>query len=488
VSPAWSRHCKQEDDFYKATRKGPGKAESQELWQLAPTVNQETYPGLILNLRRVETGSDCSLFSEPLCPRLCSEVHVPVPNPISYEPRVLTQIEPTIKHVLLLVGHGSRNASANRDFEELVAAYRSRNPLLSIEHCYLELAEPTLADALDACARRRQEVVILPLFLFAAGHTKNDIPLALSHARRNHPNVHFRSARTLGVHPNMVDLANERITEAISSQEKSKQTALIVVGRGSSDPDANGDFCKLVRLLGEGQSFAWVLASFIGITQPSVQETMEFVARSRPERIVVQPYFLFAGRLLQQLEIMLQDFSVRYPWIEIQLSQPLGLHEKLFALMDERVYETLENIASLPCDTCQYRVPISGVTEQVGGLKSLLYSIRHTVTHSTAMPHEHAHRPLRKHVLVCTNVECAARGSISLLIMMRRLVKKAGRSRDIRVTKTMCMGRCGEGPAVAVYPDGVWYRSVQAQDAQDLVNEHLLNDRLVSRLVDNIMQ
>jgi hypothetical protein len=60
VSPAWSRHCKQEDDFHKATRRLPGKAEGQEQWLLAPPVSQETYPELILNLRRVETGSDRS--------------------------------------------------------------------------------------------------------------------------------------------------------------------------------------------------------------------------------------------------------------------------------------------------------------------------------------------------------------------------------------------------------------------------------------------
>jgi sirohydrochlorin cobaltochelatase len=442
---------------------------------------------LIGYLRRVETGSDRSFVSELLCLISTVEVHLLVSNSISPSAPVLTRIESVLKRVVLLVGHGSRNASANRDFEELVSGYRARHPELTIDHCYLELAEPVLGDALDACARRFQEVVVVPLFLFAAGHTKNDIPLALSLVREKHPKVRFCVARVLGVHPNMVDVANERIS-AIERQEQTKQTALVVVGRGSSDPDANGDFCKLVRLLGEGKSFTWVVPSFIGIAHPSVQETIEFVARSRPERMVVQPYFLFAGRLQQQLEGMLQDFSARYPWIEVQLGSPLGLHEKLFALMDERVRETLEDAVALPCDTCQYRVPISGVTEQVGGLKSLLYSIRHAVTHSNAMPHEHAHRPLRKHVLVCTNSECAAKGSISLLIMLRRLVKKAGRSRDIRVTKTMCMGRCGEGPAVAVYPDGVWYRSVQAQDAQDLVNEHLLNDRLVARLVDNIMQ
>jgi (2Fe-2S) ferredoxin len=50
------------------------------------------------------------------------------------------------------------------------------------------------------------------------------------------------------------------------------------------------------------------------------------------------------------------------------------------------------------------------------------------------------------------------------------------------------MGRCGEGPTVAVYPDGIWYRAVRAADAGDLVTEHLLGDRLVSRLVDSVMQ
>jgi sirohydrochlorin cobaltochelatase len=55
------------------------------------------------------------------------------------------------------------------------------------------------------------------------------------------------------------------------------------------------------------------------------------------------------------------------------------------------------------------------------------------------------------------------------------------------VTRTACMGRCGEGPTVAVYPDGVWYRRVAAQDAPEIVSEHLVADRLVGRLVDDIL-
>ncbi len=53
---------------------------------------------------------------------------------------------------------------------------------------------------------------------------------------------------------------------------------------GASDPDANGDFCKLVRLFGEGRGFGWVVPTLIGIARPLFDETIELIARARPER------------------------------------------------------------------------------------------------------------------------------------------------------------------------------------------------------------
>jgi (2Fe-2S) ferredoxin len=263
---------------------------------------------------------------------------------------------------------------------------------------------------------------------------------------------------------------------------------LIVVGRGSSDPDANGDFCKVARLLAEGRNFAWVLPGFMGITRPMFDETVELVARARPERIVVVPYLLFGGRLIGKLREQVAGFQSRYPWIRTELAPHLGCDDRIFRLIDERLREAIEGGRPLPCDTCQYRVPVSGVTENVGGIRALLWSLRHGFTHAQAMPHIHGHRPLTKHVLVCGNADCADRGSILLISALRRLLKEAGRELDIRVTRTLCMGRCGEGPAVAVYPDGIWYRDVREADAKELVHEHLLGDRLLARLVDNIMQ
>jgi (2Fe-2S) ferredoxin len=260
------------------------------------------------------------------------------------------------------------------------------------------------------------------------------------------------------------------------------------VGRGASDPDANGDFCKVVRLLAEGREFGWVLPCFIGIVRPRLEETVELIARARPNRIVVIPYLLFGGRLIAKIREQVDSFQARYPWIKTELTPHLGSHEHLFSVMDERLSQAMEGARPLPCDTCQYRVPVSAVTKQVGGLTALLWSLRHGFTHTQAMPHVHAHRPLSKHVLICGNADCADAGSITLIATLRRLLKTTGREKEIRVTKTSCMGRCGEGPTVAVYPDGVWYRGVKETDAQELIDEHLLSDRLVSRLVDNIMQ
>lgn len=389
---------------------------------------------------------------------------------------------------LLIVGHGSRDPNANVEFESFVAAYRVTRPDIELAHGYVELAHPSLSTALRDLAQRADSIVVLPLFLFAAGHVKNDIPLALSQARQDFPAVRFTVANALGVHPNLVQLAFERARPALEAAREATKTAVIVVGRGSSDPDANGDFCKVVRLLAEGRELGWVVPCFIGVTRPLFEETLELMARARPERIVVVPYFLFGGRLISKIREQVVAFQARYPWIKTDLAPHLGSDDRLLNVMDERLCDAMEGTRPLPCDTCQYRVPVSAVTKHVGGLKALLWSLRHGFTHAQAMPHLHAHRALTKHVLVCGNADCADAGSITLIASLRRLLKETGRELDIRVTRTACMGRCGEGPTVAVYPDGIWYRGVKETDAKELVEEHLLGDRLISRLVDNIMQ
>src|SRR5579884_4108215 len=97
----------------------------------------------------------------------------------------LTRAPPTSRVAFVVLGHGSREAAANEELERFVDAWRAhRGPCARVAHAYVELARPSLDDALDAAARGADEVVVVPLLLFAAGHVKNDVPLALSRARR----------------------------------------------------------------------------------------------------------------------------------------------------------------------------------------------------------------------------------------------------------------------------------------------------------------
>lgn len=236
---------------------------------------------------------------------------------------------------LLIVGHGSRDSNANVEFEALGAVYRAARPDLDVAHGYVELASPSLAAALRALAQRAGSVVVLPLFLFAAGHVKNDIPLALSQARQELPFVRFTVANALGIHPNLVELVFERARAALEGTRESARTAVVMVGRGSSDPDANGNFCKVVRLLAEGREIGWVMPCFIGITRPLFEETVELVARARPERIVMVPYFLFGGRLITKIREQVDSFQARHSWIKTELAPHLGIDDRLLTLMDE---------------------------------------------------------------------------------------------------------------------------------------------------------
>jgi sirohydrochlorin ferrochelatase/(2Fe-2S) ferredoxin len=387
----------------------------------------------------------------------------------------------------LILGHGSREARANAEFEAWVDAYRRRFGDTPVSHAYVELAQPSLEEALDRAAREHARVLVVPAVMFAASHVKNDVPIALSRARAAHPHVQLAAARPFGVDVRLVDLIAARANSLMRAGEEAS-TAIVIVARGSSDPDANGDFVKLVRLYAEGRPYARVEPCFAGVTGPSLEQTLEWLARARPTRIVVVPYLLFSGRILDQLQQKLARFAEAYPWIGTAMAPHLGIADAVLDVAHDRAREALTGAAPLPCDTCQFRVPVGAISQQVGGLRSLLWSVRHMTTHTQAMPHAHAHAAFTKHVLVCTNADCADRGSVALVGALRRELKQLGHERVVRVTRTSCMGRCGEGPTVAVYPDGIWYRGVREGDAAELAREHLVHDRIVGRLVDSILQ
>jgi (2Fe-2S) ferredoxin len=94
------------------------------------------------------------------------------------------------------------------------------------------------------------------------------------------------------------------------------------------------------------------------------------------------------------------------------------------------------------------------------------------------------------HVFVCQNVRpegaprpsCTSDGKSELLAELQQRTKAAGLSGRVRINKSGCLDQCEHGPTVVVYPEAVWYGKVQAADAAEIVEEHLIGGRPVERL------
>ncbi len=89
----------------------------------------------------------------------------------------------------------------------------------------------------------------------------------------------------------------------------------------------------------------------------------------------------------------------------------------------------------------------------------------------------------RSHVLVCGGTGCASSGSLKVLDAFKKEVAAQGLDQEIALVQTGCHGLCEEGPIVVVYPDAVFYARVQEADVPEIVSEHLLKGRPVSRLI-----
>ena len=207
---------------------------------------------------------------------------------------------------LFIVGHGSRSAAGVAEFRALTGLVHAHAPHLGLGSGFIELAEPHLDDGLDTLvAGGAGHVVAVPLVLLGARHLKDDGPAFLARARHRHPGVRFSYASHLGLHPLVLEVAEERIRSARgdggNGHGDPAGTAVLVVGRGSTDPDANSDLAKAARLLAEGRDLGEVEPAFVSLASPSVPEGLERCRRLGARRVVVIPYFLFTGVLVERI-------------------------------------------------------------------------------------------------------------------------------------------------------------------------------------------
>lgn len=253
-----------------------------------------------------------------------------------------------------------------QEFHELLILLRKRNPSLPVEGGFIELSRPPISECVDRLAEAgARRVAAVPLMLLAAGHAKDDIPATLVREKMSHPQMSFQYGRALGIRPELLELMDERISAVVTEEEKA-ETAVLVVGRGSSDPDANSDVYKLSRLFYEGRPYPIVESAYVSMTPPNVAAGLDRCRRLGAKRIVVFSYFLFTGVLEERIREQSEAFAAENPEVEVRYAGYFGPHERVADLLIERYEEALQGDIRMNCDVCVHRVALPGFEEKVG--------------------------------------------------------------------------------------------------------------------------
>ena len=286
------------------------------------------------------------------------------------QPSNLTKGTEQNSYGIIVAGHGSRDPDGVAEFEQLVALIKQRAPQHVVTHGYLEFSSPTLDQAVQSQIDGGvQQVVMVPGILLAASHAKNDLPSELLLAAKTHTDVDFYFAAPLGLHPLLLQVVRERIVAAEATSAKTvrrEDTCLVLVGRGTNDPDANGEVSKFARMLEEGMGFGTAVVCYSGTAKPLVTDGLRAAAQLGYSRLIVVPFFLFDGVLVKRIYAAVDDLQEREPELEILKAGYLGAHPSVAEVILTRAQEALEGRAAMNCSLCKYRVQIVGFEEQVG--------------------------------------------------------------------------------------------------------------------------
>jgi len=197
----------------------------------------------------------------------------------------------------------------------------------------------------------------------------------------------YSYGRPLGPHPILLDIVEARIDAALEGADRAG-THVLLVGRGSTDPDANAEIAKVARLLWEGRGYAGVEPSFISLAEPGVPAGLDKLRRLGAERIVVAPYFLFPGVLPDRIVTQSAQFATANPDIAVAVGELIGDCDELADLVIERYHEAVHGDIRMNCDTCLYRTALPGHADRVGAPQRPHH---HPADDAQGHDHGHAH-------------------------------------------------------------------------------------------------
>jgi sirohydrochlorin ferrochelatase len=201
---------------------------------------------------------------------------------------------------ILYIGHGTRSKKGAEEAKSFLQRVITQVDVPIQEISFLELTEPFIDQGFQRCVERgATEIVVVPLFLLAAGHIKKDIPEALIKLKSNYPHVEVSMRDPFGVQDEILGAVEELVRGTV--EDVSPADSLLIVGRGSSDPSIHTAFAEIATGIGNRLGTEKVSVCYLAAASPRFEEGLETVSTQATGKIIVIPYLLFSGLLLSEV-------------------------------------------------------------------------------------------------------------------------------------------------------------------------------------------
>jgi sirohydrochlorin cobaltochelatase len=296
---------------------------------------------------------------------------------------------------ILMCGHGSRDPDAVAEFAAMSGKLKERLSGHPVGHAFLEFARPIIRDGLEALkAAGATRILAQPVMLFAAGHVKNDLPWEINSFAAENSGIAIEYGRELAVDLKLLATAKERIAAAEAKAGPAVErgdTLLLVVGRGTNDPDANSNVAKVARMLWEGMRFGWTEIAYSGVTSPRVDAALDRAVRLGFRRIIVFPYFLFTGVLVKRIYEQADAAAAAHPEVEIIKADYLKDHPLILDALAERLAEISSGGNVMNCRLCKYREQVIGYEADRGAAQAGHHLHVRGIGVDAGHGHHHAH-------------------------------------------------------------------------------------------------
>lgn len=235
---------------------------------------------------------------------------------------------------VLYVCHGSRVKEAGKQAKFFIQQCMKIVDVPLQEICFLELEQPSIAEGFARCIEKgATKIAVVPVLLLTAVHAKQDIPDELQALQNRYPDVSISYGRPLGVHEQIPSILLERI----GKERIGRGAKVLLVGRGSSDPDVRRDMQHIASLVENAYPFQKVEICFLAAAKPSFQEGLQRALLYHRNQVFVVPYLLFTGRLMMEIERTIKQFHRS----NVVLCSFLGYHPSLVEVLKQRTEEAI---------------------------------------------------------------------------------------------------------------------------------------------------